>query len=144
MKALTLIQPWATLILTGQKVYETRSWVVPHRGPLLIHAGKKYGPHIDLICAKEPFQSILKTLGFTDLTQLPRSALLGKVTLESIHKAEDVREAISDQEKAFGDFRNGRYAWKLSDPVIFEEPIPYSGKMKLFDVPDKLIPQSHR
>lgn len=40
MKALTLHQPWASLIALGHKRIETRSWSTPYRGPLAIHAGK--------------------------------------------------------------------------------------------------------
>ena len=39
MKALTLKQPWATLISEGLKEYEFRSWNTNYRGKLLIHAG---------------------------------------------------------------------------------------------------------
>lgn len=41
MKAITIIQPWATLIAIGAKRFETRSWATTHRGPIAIHAGKK-------------------------------------------------------------------------------------------------------
>lgn len=40
MKALTIRQPWASLIAAGVKTIETRSWTTGYRGPLLIHAGK--------------------------------------------------------------------------------------------------------
>lgn len=40
MKALTIKQPWAHLIVTGQKDIENRSWATAYRGPVLIHAGK--------------------------------------------------------------------------------------------------------
>lgn len=39
MKALTLRQPWASLIPLGAKTIETRSWRTNYRGPLAIHAG---------------------------------------------------------------------------------------------------------
>lgn len=38
MKALTLHQPWASLIALGVKTIETRSWSTSYRGPLAIHA----------------------------------------------------------------------------------------------------------
>ena len=41
MKAITLHQPWATLIALGVKTIETRSWPTKHRGPIAIHAGKQ-------------------------------------------------------------------------------------------------------
>jgi hypothetical protein len=41
MKALTLWQPWASLIALGAKTIETRSWSTKYRGPLAIHAAKR-------------------------------------------------------------------------------------------------------
>lgn len=40
MKALTLWQPWASLVALGVKSIETRSWSTPYRGQLAIHAAK--------------------------------------------------------------------------------------------------------
>lgn len=41
MKALTIWQPWASLLACGVKKYETRSWATQYRGPIAIHAAKK-------------------------------------------------------------------------------------------------------
>lgn len=41
MKALSIMQPWAWLIVNGHKSVENRTWNTGYRGPLLIHAGKK-------------------------------------------------------------------------------------------------------
>lgn len=43
-RAITLHQPWATLIALGYKTIETRSWSTRYRGPLLIHAAKSPPP----------------------------------------------------------------------------------------------------
>lgn len=32
-------EPWATLIIEGDKTYEFRSWKTKYRGKILIHAG---------------------------------------------------------------------------------------------------------
>ena len=44
MKAITILQPWASLIACGAKHYETRSWKTNYRGPIAIHAGLKKPP----------------------------------------------------------------------------------------------------
>lgn len=44
MKALSILQPYAWLIVNGHKDIENRTWYTPVRGPVLIHAGKRYGP----------------------------------------------------------------------------------------------------
>jgi hypothetical protein len=41
-KALSVQQPWAWLIVNGYKDIENRDWPTRFRGPLFIHAGKKY------------------------------------------------------------------------------------------------------
>lgn len=41
MKAITIWQPWASLIATGEKVYETRGWPTKYRGSIAIHAALK-------------------------------------------------------------------------------------------------------
>ena len=46
MKALTLTQPWATLVAISAKKIETRSWCTHYRGPLAIHAAKGFPKHV--------------------------------------------------------------------------------------------------
>jgi len=41
MKAITLWQPWATLLACGAKLFETRSWATAYRGPIAIHAAAR-------------------------------------------------------------------------------------------------------
>jgi hypothetical protein len=46
VKALSIRQPWAWLIVNGHKDIENRGWYTPHRGDFLVHAGKAYGPRL--------------------------------------------------------------------------------------------------
>lgn len=39
--ALSIMQPWAALIITGHKLIENRSWRTNIRGRILLHAGKQ-------------------------------------------------------------------------------------------------------
>jgi hypothetical protein len=41
MKAISIRQPWAYLIVSGVKDIENRSWKTKHRGHILIHAALK-------------------------------------------------------------------------------------------------------
>lgn len=59
MKALTLRQPWASLVANGVKTIETRSWATKHRGRIAIHAGKGgrgyfYCQTVDNVLARNP------------------------------------------------------------------------------------------
>jgi hypothetical protein len=62
MKALTLSQPFATLVAIGAKRIETRSWSTNYRGPLAIHAAKTIPREYKSLCnwTVEPFASALK------------------------------------------------------------------------------------
>src|SRR5215472_1457845 len=44
MKALSVRQPWAWLIVNGYKPVENRNWLTKFRGRLLIHAGQRFDP----------------------------------------------------------------------------------------------------
>src|SRR5690349_22770127 len=59
MKAISLWQPWASLVSIGAKKIETRSWATAYRGPLAIHAAKKWTGELYRPCLEEPFQSAL-------------------------------------------------------------------------------------
>ena len=41
MKAISIKEPWASMILAGEKTIETRTWRTKYRGPLLLCASKK-------------------------------------------------------------------------------------------------------
>lgn len=45
MKAITMWQPWASLLACGAKKFETRSWATNYRGPIAIHAAAKRPPN---------------------------------------------------------------------------------------------------
>ena len=40
MKAISIKQPWANLIASGQKTIETREWSTPYRGQILLVSSK--------------------------------------------------------------------------------------------------------
>ena len=77
MKVLTIKQPWATLIMQGDKRFEFRSWQTKYRGELLIHAGKG----ID----KEAMKRLSKYIP----ENLPAGKILGKVTLVDCIKCDE-------------------------------------------------------
>src|ERR1700722_19135273 len=59
MKALTLTQPWATLVSIGAKRVETRSFRVSYRGSLAIHAAKGFPKWAQETCYEQPFLRVL-------------------------------------------------------------------------------------
>lgn len=139
--SLTITQPYASLIAIGAKEYETRGWTTAYRGPLAIHAGKGLGPIGGLrglrhACLREPFKSALAAggidLDLVDVDVLPRGAVIAVATLADIVTVEDLKGLLSVQEREFGDYSSGRYAWRLTDVIKLETPIPARGALGLW------------
>lgn len=139
MKAISVLQPWAQLLVLGAKKYETRSWKTRHRGPLLIHAGRTFADAARALCGAEPFRRVLARAGIRGPGYLARGVLLGAVVLEDCVPTDQVVfDNADEQELAFGDFRPGRWAWRLAKPTLLAEPMPYQGMRGIFDVPDSV------
>lgn len=130
-KALTLTQPCATLVVLGEKLWETRSWRTKYRGPLAIHAAKTYPRSAKRLAENNPYY--VTTLGKYPITWLPLGAIIGTVELVEIERVEAVvGVVIGHKEEAFGDYSPGRWAWQLANPVVFDEPIPWRGALGLW------------
>jgi hypothetical protein len=81
MKAITIHQPWATLIVAGEKRYETRSWQTAHRGLLAVHAARKFTEDMRTLIGMDPFFQALARHGITKPEQLPKGAVIGVAEL---------------------------------------------------------------
>ena len=138
MKAITIKQPWASLIASGKKRNETRSWNTKYRGPVLIHAGKK----IEKEYLKDYlFSDALSESGIKNTEDIPTGAIIAKVVLTECRKViecgytyailEDGTKVEGD-EFYFGDYSEGRYIWTLEDirPI---KPIPCKGQLSIWN-----------
>lgn len=139
MKVLSLLQPWATLVVIGAKKIETRSWGTKFRGDILIHASKKMTNLQKDLCKSEPFAIALK-----DIEELKLGGIIGKVKIVAILTTEVIQKCpvipypdeqwiYNDHEEYFGDYSPGRYGWMLSSPVQFTHFIPVNGSLGLWD-----------
>jgi len=119
MKALSIRQPYAAAILAGIKRIEYRTWATAHRGLLLIHAGR-------VLSAEAGFDS---SLG--DTTKLPRGALVGIANLLDCRREETAMEEGVEIE----------YDWHFGAPLVpFRVPLTLEGRLRLFTVPDLVMP----
>ena len=105
MKAITVWQPWASLLVSGRKRYETRSWATSYRGPIAIHA------------AKRPVRQTIDALVLTRCN-LITEAFVAKLT---------------PMELALGDFTLGRYAWDFHVRIAADSPVPAKGMQGLWE-----------
>lgn len=140
MKALSLTQPWATLVAVGEKRIETRSWGTQYRGPLAIHAARNLGPVGGLeglkdLCQTPPFCDALVRAGIAFANELPLGAVVAVCRLAYCVPTEEVDaiDSPSRNERAFGDYSPGRLAWFLGDIVALPEPIVTRGYPGLWE-----------
>ncbi len=141
MKTLSLLQPWATLVVMGVKQIETRSWSTAYRGPLLIHASK--GKAGEIFVHDATFKKYI-----ADFKQLPFGYIIGKVTLTDVIRIgtgtlsftnDEMMNKLTMEEKAFGDYTAGRFAWILQDPVAFKTPLGARGSLTLWEFDEGLM-----
>ena len=145
MKALTVIQPWATLIAIKAKTVETRSWRTDYRGDLAIHAAKGWKKeNVRLAMMSEPFKTALKDAGYPLFSLLPRGCIVATATLVDCWITDGGiqwgnRNAFL--ETAFGDFSPGRYAWVLENIHPLPKSIPAKGALGLWGWPFEPCPR---
>lgn len=132
MKALTLQQPWATLVACGAKRIETRAWSTAHRGELAIHAGRALPPANRALCSREPFAAALRTAGCAHTADLPLGCVLAVCRLIDCRRITAASEDPGWPERAFGDHRPGRFAWYLEPVRVLPQPLPARGRLGLW------------
>jgi hypothetical protein len=124
--ALSIRQPWASLILLAGKDIENRTWETRVRGPILIHAAKgmtrqEYTEALDFASAVGAFMS---TSRFS-FDRLPRGGIIGSVNLvDCVYQSDSP-------------WFQGPYGFVLRDP----KPLPFvpvKGQLGFFDVPGVL------
>lgn len=145
MKALTLYQPWASLIAIGAKRIETRSWGTSYRGPLAIHAAKKYPTEAQdfhkemhrrygLLAAPLPLGAIVAT---TTLVQCYRISYMDERAIAAgttVSVSPDRRWGqITPAEAQLGDYAACRWAWILIDLVRLDPVVPMPGARGLWE-----------
>jgi activating signal cointegrator 1 len=138
MKVLSMIQPWASLFILGESQFETRTWRTHYRGPLAIHTSKKMDKEV---VAHPNMTLLLQKYGYTK-ESLPTGMIIGTCTLINCVKVienhqtwallEDGR-MVSDNDYFLGDFREGNYAWEVSDRKLLDQFIQASGKLGLWE-----------
>ncbi len=134
MKALTLTQPWGSLVALGEKRIETRSWSTKYTGLLAIHAAKGYPKWAKETALNEPFRSSLRVSHANYCyPELSVGHVLCIVNLMGCRRTEDIRHQLTEKELAFGDYSNGRFAWFLTIVQLYGKPIPAVGHLGLWE-----------
>lgn len=140
MLALSIRQPWASLILKAGKCIENRNWPTKVRGRVLVHAAKGMtrDEHEDAIAfaveaiktdprnAEATRRTTLRDLGFA-FEDLPRGGIIGSVEIVDCVRASESPWFV------------GEFGFVLRDP----KPMPFTpwrGRLGFFDVPKSALP----
>lgn len=123
MKALTIKEPWASLIINEYKTYEFRSWKTNYRGKILIHAGKS----LEKNQAKKFKEYNL---------EYNCGEIIGEAELVDCIK---VTEEFDEYLKGINPIVYGNsghvenYAWKLENIKKYDKKIPAKGQLGLWN-----------
>lgn len=116
--ALSVQQPWAELIITGQKTIELRTWAPEYRGQVCLHAGKRINRRLE-----EHF----------GLENLFRGGFIGTVELTAIVPIRPDRwRSWRERHRDPGPYQPGMFGWILKNPHRFDIPVPGRGALGLF------------
>lgn len=122
MKALTIKEPWATLIIEGYKEYEFRSWKTNYRGKIVIHAGKS----LESNQAKK----------FTEYNlEYSCGEIIGEADLvDCIKVTEEFDKKLKKENNlVYGNNHIDNYAWKLENVKKYDKKIKVNGKLGLWN-----------
>lgn len=117
MKALSLKQPFAELILQGKKKIELRKWNTKFRGEFFIHASK--------VSDKEAMMKF----GFT---KLPTGCIVGKAFLKDVKHYKNEEEHKKDARLHLASSFWGNYGFVLENPQRIKE-IPCKGALNFWE-----------
>lgn len=126
MKVLSIREPYASLILSGVKKIETRSWKTNYRGELYIHAS---------LGKSSPSPEVMKLVLYTN----PGYILCKAKLVDCIYMTNEYVEQMKKDnptEYLCGDYQEGRYAWVLDD-VELVEPILVKGHLGIWNYDEK-------
>lgn len=120
MKALTVRQPWADLIISGAKDVENRSWSTKYRGPLAIHAASAVARASDVEqwCPDGVYGRAMSIRGLKNT-----GIIVGTVELVDVVQDSSSPWAIL-----------GHHHWILANPQsLIGDDVPVKGRLGLWE-----------
>ena len=156
MKAISIKQPWASLIAHNIKNIENRTWKTNFRGTVYIHAcaEPKIKAEIYSVLNQEQWEEVNDNVSLNEYNpyNLQFSAVIGEVEIvdcvinhESIwaEKTQNVYKKPSIKDKNFRGYKEALkmyqenkpiYNWVLANPILYEKPIlNVKGKLSFWE-----------
>lgn len=155
MKAISIKEPWASLIAHDIKDIENRTWKTNFRGTVLIHTSQAWNKESAEICISNPnVKASLEKLGMIhkydidtigykgySFSGLSHGAIIGKVDIVEcvINHSSIWAEKSHANHSGFFDLSRNKpiYNWVLENAILFPEPIlGVKGKLSIWDYPN--------
>lgn len=154
IRALTILQPWAHLIVRGRKRVENRTWEPAARGLrvgdyLAIHAGMRFdlaswegayetmpddeAPELRALVESAVFSVPQRAGRELVATRVPYGAVVGVARLADVEDEAPEDEAPEDEA-----YWCGPWGWRL-DAVQAIEPVPCKGAQGLWTLPPEVL-----
>jgi hypothetical protein len=124
VKALSILQPYAWLIVQGIKPVENRTWYTGYRGPVLIHAGKTYSKR-DHLDDWETWQHFCYPH--------ERDGMIGGIV--------GIATITGCVDKSDSKWFNGPWGFTLTNAIALPKLVPMRGALGFFDVPADVLAQ---
>ena len=144
MKAISLHQPWASLIAVGVKTVETRTWKPPVGlvgQRIAIHASKGHGD--GMAFTPEEWTAVMEVCGDRWPNPMPRGcvvatarlASVGQVSIQGtgrvwVAQGDGFRWVDTDP---YGNFSDFRWLWFLEDVEPVTPPVPEKGRQGFWE-----------
>lgn len=133
-RALTVKQPWAACIATGQKRVENRTWQTRHRDPLLIHAGAEWDKNATRLALDPHAAPVMSTYYGAPAELSGVSAILAVAMIDDCHPYEPGCCASVWAEKT-----PSAWHWVLGSVRALPVPVPCKGSLSLWRPPQDVL-----
>lgn len=126
--AITLTQPWASLMAFAKKLVETRGRRTNHRGWIAIHAAKSFPDDCQRLCHDPAhFWPALHEARVGYPENLPVGEVIAVTRITDCQRTENIRATLTARELAFGDYSDGRFGYVTDGLRMLKRPIPMRG-----------------
>jgi hypothetical protein len=135
LRAITLCQPWASLLVIGARVYDVQHQPTLYRGELAIFAKLEFPEWAQHKALEREFAGLLSAAGLKPWA-LPRGVVLGVADLVDVQSIEQegvvAGVAMCTLERRLSDYKVGRYAYRYERIRRLREPIGTRGRAGLW------------
>ena len=148
MRVLSVQQPWAQLLITGNKAFEIRTWKTDFRGRIALHVSSALAPGAYQLAVDEPaYADAYARSGIgslSDLRQLQKSAIVGTIEIADVQTRHDLADSLTgDEREMFETVDDDTFMWRMLKPIAFD-PVAIKGKLNLWTLPDDVAAEVSR